>query len=219
MTKSFKLEKSSIAVQKLPKLFHSSVIKALVLSSMLAGLGGCAAVVVGGVIAGTVMVANDRRTSGSQLNDEGIEIRSNNRLKEKFGERGNFSVTSYNGRVLLTGEVAGNSDKLAAEQLVFQVENVKLVVNELTIAGSTSTLRERSSDTLITSRVKTALVEAKDVPSNAFKVVTERGVVYLMGRVTQREAERATEIARSLNGVVKVVRSFEFISEEEAKQK
>ena len=197
----------------------STIVKTLVLASVLGSLGGCAALVVGGVMAGTVMVATDRRTSGAQLNDEGIEIRSANRLKEKFGERGNFSVTSYNGRVLLTGEVAGNSDKLAAEQLVFQVENVKAVINELTIATSTSTLKERSNDTLITSLVKSGLIEAKELPSNAFKVVTERGVVYLMGRVTQREADRGTEVARGVNGVVKVVRSFEIISEEEAKQK
>lgn len=208
MTMFAKLQKST-----------SSVIKTLVVASVMGSLGGCAALVVGGVMAGGVMVATDRRSSGSQLNDEGIEIRSANRLKEKFGERGNFSVTSYNGRVLLTGEVAGNSDKLAAEQLVFQVENVKLVVNELTIAGSTSTLKERSNDTYITSRVKTGLIEEKELPSNAFKVVTERGVVYLMGRVTQREAALGTEIARGVSGVVKVVRSFEIISEEEAKQK
>ncbi len=199
--------------------FSSTIIKTLVLTTVLSSLGGCAALVVGGVMAGGVMVATDRRSSGSQLNDEGIEIRSVNRLKEKFGERGNFTVTSYNGRVLLTGEVAGNSDKLVAEQLVFQVENVKLVLNELTIAGSTSTLKERSNDTFITSRVKASLIEEKELPSNAFKVVTERGVVYLMGRVTQREAALGTEIARSVSGVVKVVRSFEIISEEEAKQK
>jgi osmotically-inducible protein OsmY len=197
----------------------SAIVKTLVLASVIGSLGGCAALVVAGVMAGTVMVATDRRTSGAQLNDEGIEIRSANRLKEKFGERGNFSVTSYNGRVLLTGEVAGNSDKLAAEQLVFQVENVKAVVNELTIATSTSTLKERSNDALITSLVKSSLFEAKELPSSAYKVVTERGVVYLMGRVTQREADRGTEIARGVSGVVKVVRSFEFISEEEAKQK
>ncbi len=197
----------------------STIVKTLVLASVIGSLGGCAALLVGGVMAGTVMVVTDRRTSGAQLNDEGIEIRSANRLKEKFGERGNFSVTSYNGRVLLTGEVAGNSDKLAAEQLVFQVENVKAVINELTIATSTSTLKERSNDTLITSLVKSGLIEAKELPSNAFKVVTERGVVYLMGRVTQREADRGTEVARGVSGVVKVVRSFEIISEEEAKQK
>lgn len=197
----------------------SAIVKTLVLASVIGSLGGCAALVVAGVMAGTVMVATDRRTSGAQLNDEGIEIRSANRLKEKFGERGNFSVTSYNGRVLLTGEVAGNSDKLAAEQLVFQVENVKAVVNELAIATSTSTLKERSNDALITSLVKSRLFEDKDLPSSAFKVVTERGVVYLMGRVTQREANRGTDIARGVSGVVKVVRSFEFISEEEAKQK
>jgi osmotically-inducible protein OsmY len=197
----------------------STIVKTLVLASVMGSLGGCAALVVGGVMAGTVMVATDRRTSGAQLNDEGIEIRSANRLREKFGERGNFSVTSYNGRVLLTGEVAGNSDKITAEQLVFQVENVKAVINELTIATSTSTLKERSNDALITSLVKSSLFEAKELPSSAFKVVTERGVVYLMGRVTQREADRGTEIARGVSGVVKVVRSFEFISEEEAKQK
>ena len=197
----------------------SAIVKTLVLASVIGSLGGCAGLVVAGVMAGTVMVATDRRTSGAQLNDEGIEIRSANRLKEKFGERGNFSVTSDNGRVLLTGELAGNSDKLAAEQLVFQVENVKAVVNELTIATSTSTLKERSNDALITSLVKSSLFEAKELPSSAFKVVTERGVVYLMGRVTQREADRGTEIARGVSGVVKVVRSFEFISEEEAKQK
>ena len=197
----------------------NSIVKALVISSVVGSLGGCAALVVGGVIAGTTMVATDRRTSGSQLNDEGIEIRANNRLKEKFGERGNFSVTSYNGRVLLTGEVGGNSDKLAAEQLVFQIENVKIVVNELAIAGSTSTIQERGNDTYITSKVKASLIEAKDVASTAFKVVTERGVVYLMGRVSQREADRGTDIARSVTGVVKVVRSFEIISEEQAKQK
>jgi osmotically-inducible protein OsmY len=197
----------------------SAIVKTLVLASVIGSLGGCAALVVAGVMAGSVMVATDRRTSGAQLDDEGIEIRSANRLKEKFGERGNFSVTSYNGRVLLTGEVAGNSDKLAAEQLIFQVENVKAVVNELAIATGTSTLKERSNDALITSLVKAGLFEAKDLPSSAFKVVTERGVVYLMGRVTQREADRGTDIARGVSGVVKVVRSFEFISEEDAKQK
>jgi osmotically-inducible protein OsmY len=201
------------------QLASSALVKVLVVTTAMGSLGGCAALVVGGVIAGTAMVATDRRTSSAQLNDEGIEIRSANRLKEKFGERGNFSVTSYNGRVLLTGEVAGNSDKLAAEQLVFQVENVKAVINELTIASMTSTLKERSNDTFITSLVKSGFIEAQEIPSNAFKVVTERGVVYLMGRVTQRESDRGTEIARSVPGVVKVVRSFEIISEEEAKQK
>ncbi len=197
----------------------SAMVKSLLLSMVIASLSGCAAVVVGGVIAGTVMVSTDRRTSNAQLNDEGIEIRASNRLKEKFGERGNFTVTSYNARVLLTGEVASNNDKLAAEQVVFQVENVKAIINELTIATMTSTLKERSNDTIITSRVKTALIEEKELPSNAFKVVTERGVVYLMGRVTQREAALGTELARSISGVIKVVRSFEIISEEEARQK
>jgi len=208
MTMFDKLQKSS-----------STIVKTLVLTSVLSSLGGCAALVVGGVIAGSAMVATDRRTANAQLNDEGIEIRANNRLKEKFGERGNFNVTSYNGRVLLTGETASSNDKLTAEQIVSQVENVKSIINELTLATSTSTLKERSNDTFITSRVKAGLIDAKELPSNAFKVVTERSIVYLMGRVTQSEADRATEIARGVGGVTKVIRSFEFISEEDVKTK
>jgi osmotically-inducible protein OsmY len=208
MTKLYKWQQSS-----------SALVKVLALAAAMGSLSGCTALVVGGVIAGTAMVATDRRSSNAQLNDEGIEIRASNRLKEKFGERGNFSVTSYNGRVLLTGEVGGNSDKQAAEQLVFQTENVKSVINELVIATSTSTLKERSNDTFITGRIKSGLIDAQDLPSNAFKVVTERSVVYLLGRVTQREADRGTEIARSVSGVVKVVRSFELVSEDEVRQK
>jgi osmotically-inducible protein OsmY len=208
MTMFDKLQKSS-----------STMVKTLVLTSVLSSLGGCAALVVGGVIAGSAMVATDRRTANAQLNDEGIEIRANNRLKEKFGERGNFNVTSYNGRVLLTGETASSNDKLAAEQIVSQVENVKSIINELTLATSTSTLKERSNDTFITSRVKAGLIDAKELPSNAFKVVTERSIVYLMGRVTQSEADRATEIARGVGGVTKVIRSFEFVSEDDVKTK
>jgi osmotically-inducible protein OsmY len=195
-----------------------TIARLVVLGVLLGSLGACTALVVGGAVAGAAMVASDRRTSGAQLDDETIEVRGSSRLKEKFGERGHFNITSFNRRVLLTGEVAGASDKLAAEQLVFQVDNVKMVVNELTIASMTSTLQQRANDTYITGLVKASLLEAKDIPSNAFKVVTERNVVYLMGRVTSREADRGTDIARGVNGVSKVVRSFELITEEETKR-
>lgn len=193
-------------------------VKLIVISTLLGSLSACTALVVGGAVAGATLVATDRRSSGAQLDDEGIEIRASSRLKDKFGERGHFNVTSFNRRVLLTGEVANEADKLAAEQLVFQVDNVKMVVNELTVASMTSTLQQRSNDTLITGLVKAGMLEAKDIPSSAFKVVTERNVVYLMGRVTAKEADRGTEVARSTKGVSKVVRSFEIISEEETKR-
>jgi osmotically-inducible protein OsmY len=209
-----------IKINRVEKTQRSSaaMAKLVVLSVLLGSLSACTVLVVGGAVAGAAMVATDRRTSGAQLDDEGIEVRASSRLKEKFGERGHFNVTSFNRRVLLTGEVAGESDKLAAEQLVFQVDNVKIVVNELAVASMTSTLQQRTNDTYITGLVKASLLEAKDTPSSAFKVVTERNVVYLMGRVTSREADRGTDIARGVNGVTKVVRSFELISEEEAKR-
>ena len=209
--------KPTSKINALPQT-SGAFVKLIVISTLLGSLSACTALVVGGAVAGATLVATDRRSSGAQLDDEGIEIRASSRLKDKFGERGHFNVTSFNRRVLLTGEVANEADKLAAEQLVFQVDNVKMVVNELTVASMTSTLQQRSNDTLITGLVKAGMLEAKDIPSSAFKVVTERNVVYLMGRVTAKEADRGTEVARSTKGVSKVVRSFEIISEEETKR-
>lgn len=199
---------------------RSCLASKLVLASVLiASLGACTAVVVGGAVAGAAIVATDRRTSGAQLDDEGIELRANARLRDQFGDKGHFNVTSFNRKVLITGEVGSAANKLAAEQTVFQVDNVKTVVNELAVAPMTSTLQERSNDTYITGLVKASLLEAKDIPSHAFKVVTERGIVYLLGLVTKAEAERATEVARGVRGVVKVVRSFELIVDTETKPK
>lgn len=182
-----------------------------------AALGGalsaCAPLILGGA-AMSALVATDRRTSGAQLEDEGIELRSVGRIFENLGERVHVNVTSYNRQVLLTGEVPSAQDKQLVEQIVSRVENVRLVANELAVLGAAS-LTQRSSDALITGKVKAAMVDTKDLFANAFKVVTERGTVYLMGRVTQREANRATEIARSTGGVQKVVRLLEIISEEE----
>jgi len=181
--------------------------------TLLTALGGCAPLVVGGVATG-VLVSADRRTSGTQLEDEGIELRAANRLRDALGDRGHINITSYSRQVLLTGEVPTDGDRVKVEQMVGQVENVRSVVNELVVAGN-STLSQRSSDTLITGRVKASLVDAQDLSIHAFKVVTERGTVYLMGRVTQREANRATQIARTVQGTQRVVRMLEIISEEE----
>jgi osmotically-inducible protein OsmY len=182
-----------------------------------AALGGalsaCAPLVVGGAVVGS-LVATDRRTSGAQLEDEGIELRAANRIRDNLGERGHVNVNSYNRRVLLTGEVPSAQDKQLVEQIVTRVDNVQLVVNELAVLGNTS-LTQRTSDILVAGRIKAAMVDSKDLFANAYQVVTERGTVYLMGRVTQREADRATEIARSTPGVQKVVRVFEIITEDE----
>jgi hypothetical protein len=128
----------------------TKLIKLTVLGAVLASLAACEVLVVGGVVAGAAMVATDRRTSGAQLDDEGIELRASSRLRDRFGEKGHFNVTSFNRRVLITGEVGNTPDKQAAELLVSQVENVKIVVNELTLAPMTSTLSERSNDTYLT---------------------------------------------------------------------
>ena len=178
-----------------------------------ATLGACAPIVLGGAAMGA-LVATDRRTSGAQLEDEGIELRAGGRIRENLGERVHINVTSYNRQVLLTGEVPNAQDKQLVEQVVSRVENVRAIVNELNVSGI-STLTQRSSDALTTGKVKAAMVDAKDIFANSFKVVTERGTTYLMGRVTQREANRATEITRSTGGVQKVVRVLEIISEEE----
>ncbi len=183
---------------------------ALLLTS---ALQGCAPVIMGGALVGS-LVAVDRRTSGAQLEDEGIELRAAVRIREQLGERVHVNVTSYNRQVLITGEVPNAQDKQLVELLVSRVENVKTTVNELAVMGNT-TFSQRSSDALASGRVKAGLVDARDLYASAFKVVTERGVTFLMGRVTQREADRATEIARSTTGVVKVVRLFEIITEEE----
>lgn len=176
-------------------------------------LSACFPLVMGGAVVGTLM-ATDRRTSGAQVEDEGIELRAASRIRENLGDRVHVNVTSYNRRVLLTGEVPNAQDKQLVEQVVSRVENVASVVNELAELGN-ATLTQRSSDVLVTGRVKAGLVDAKDLVSNAFKVVTERGTVYLLGRVTPREADRATEIARSTPGVQKVVRVFETLTEDE----
>lgn len=178
------------------------------------GLSACAPLIVGGAVGGA-LVAVDRRTSGAQLDDQGIELRANNRLKDELGDaRARVAVTSYNRRVLLTGEAASEAVKTQITQIVSGVANVREVINELGVTTS-PTLKERATDTLVTGRLKASLVDAKDLAASAFKVITERGTVYLMGRVTQREADRATDLARNTPGVSRVVRSFEIITEQE----
>jgi osmotically-inducible protein OsmY len=177
-------------------------------------LGACAPLIVGGAVAGTALMVTDRRTSGTQVEDQAIELKALTRVREAAGERGHINVTSYNKLVLITGEVPTDADKAAVEQAISRIENVRSVVNELGVMG-TASLTSRSNDAILTSKVKASFVDAKDLFANAFKVVTERGTVHLMGRVTEREATRATDVARGVGGVQKVVRVFEVITEAE----
>lgn len=188
----------------------------LAAAALVAGLSACAPLVVGGAVMGGMM-ATDRRTTGTQVEDEGIELRAANRIREVLGDRAHVNVTSFNRQVLLTGEVPTAQDRSMVDQIVAGVSNVRSVVNDLAVMPNTS-LGQRSNDVLITGKVRASFVDAKDVSASAYKVVTERNVVYLMGLVTPREATRATDIARGVGGVSKVVRVFEMITEDDLRR-
>jgi osmotically-inducible protein OsmY len=179
-------------------------------------LAGCFGVAVVGVGAGALMAA-DRRIAETYLADEGIEIRAGNRVSEKFGSQTHVNFTSYNRMVLLTGEAPDAATKTEVERLVGGVPNVKSVTNELQVAGASS-LSARSNDTYITSKVKARFVDANKFAANHVKVVTEAGTVYLLGLVTQREADDAVEVARTTGGVLKVVRVFEIIGGDDVRR-
>lgn len=183
-------------------------------AALAATVSACAPLMVGGAAMTGAVVATDRRSSGAQLDDQGIELRAANRLRDQMGSRARISVTSYNRRALLTGEVANERDKALAYEIVAKTDNVASVFNELDITNS-PTFKEKAEDTLLTGRVKAGLVDTKNLSANSFKVVSERGSVFLMGRVTQREADQATEVARTTKGAQRVVRLFEIITEEE----
>jgi osmotically-inducible protein OsmY len=172
-------------------------------------LSGCAAVVVGGATTGA-LVANDRRPTEVVLGDERVELTAGNRLAKALGDNAHVNITSYNYTVLLTGEVPDAKAKESAEKVASEVERVKGVVNELQVAGISS-LAARGNDTYLTGRVKAAFVAAQKFSATHVKVVTEAGVVYLLGLVNRQEADEATELARGIGGVSKVVRVFEYL--------
>ncbi len=192
--------------------FRMALLAAAVTSTTL--LGACAPLIIGSAMVGTALSVTDRRTSGAQVEDQAIELKAVARLREAVPAEANVNVTSYNRTALITGEAPTEAARAAAEQAVARIDNVRATVNELAVMGSTS-VSARSNDSILTSKVKAAFVDTKDLQSNAVKVVTERGTVYLMGRVTEREANRAAEVARGTSGVGKVVKVFETISEAE----
>lgn len=171
---------------------------------------GCAPLIVGGAAATGVVVAQDRRTVGTITEDEGIELKASNRIGERLGDGAHINVTSYNRTLLLTGQVADAQSRTDAERIAKSVENVRYVHNELAIAG-VSSFTSRSNDSIITSKVKARFLDAQKFNALNVKVVTENGVVYLLGLVKKQEADDATQIARTTSGVQKVVRVFEYL--------
>ena len=178
------------------------------------GLQGCIEMAVGTAVVGTI-AATDRRTFGAQTEDKAIALKGETRLANMGA--GHVNVNSFNRKVLLTGEVPDEATKAAVEREIADIAGVQSIVNDLVVAPPTS-VSSRSHDTLLTGKVKASLIDAQDISANSFKVVTERAVVYLMGRVTQREGNRAAEIARGVAGVQKVVKVFEYISEDDVRQ-
>lgn len=188
----------------------------ILLAALVPVLAGCLGAAAVGVGAGALMFA-DRRMSEVIVTDEGIEIRAASRINERFGDRVHVNVTSYNRMALLTGEVPDATAKAEIEKLVAATPNLKSISNELQI-GTISTLSNRSNDVYLTSKVKARFIDASQFSANNVKVVTENGVVYLLGLVTQREMDAAVQIARTTGGVRKVVRVFELISDAEARR-
>lgn len=176
----------------------------------LPALHGCAPVAVGTAMGTGVLVAEDRRTSGTYLEDQEIQIKSEARIKEKFGDQAHVNVGSFNRRTLVTGEAGSEKIKSDIENIVRAVQNVTAVQNEIAVAGNSS-LTSRSNDTFITSKVKARMVDASKFKPNVVKVVTENGVVYLMGLVTKQEAADAADIAATTSGVQRVIKVFEYL--------
>lgn len=187
--------------------------RAILCVALLGSLSGCVEMVVGGAVMGAVATA-DRRTLGAQTEDKSITVKAELRVPQIAGQDAHVNIAAFNRRVLLTGEVPDAAARARVEREVAAIDGVKSVDNELEVAGPSS-YTSRSSDALITTKVKASLVDMKTISATSFKVVTERGVVYLMGRVTEREGQLASDIARGVSGVQKVVKIFEYISEDE----
>ena len=188
---------------------------AAALSTAALSLSACAPLIVGGAAATTAVVVTDRRTSGIQLEDQNMAFKAQSQISQKLGETARVNAMAYGGHLLLTGDVPTEEAKNQATAIAQGVENVKQVINQLNV-GPIASFSARSNDTWLTSKVKTALLNTKYVPSGTIAVTTDRSVVYLMGKVTQAEGEYAANATADVGGVAKVVKLFETISREEA---
>ncbi|MDQ8032720.1 phospholipid-binding protein [Bordetella genomosp. 1] len=191
------------------------LLAAAVLAAAVAGLSACAPIIVGGAAATTAVVVTDRRSSGTQLDDQNATFRAETDIAKKLGDSARVNAMVYNGQMLLTGDVPSEAAKAEAGTIAQGVQKVRSVSNQLTV-GPAASFTTRSNDTWITSKVKTALLNTKFVPSGTITTTTDKGVVYLMGKVTQAESDYAANAAADVGGVLKVVKLFEIISREEA---
>lgn len=190
--------------------FTKTSLGTLILAAALSTqLSACVPVVIGGAAAGGAMAA-DRRTSGTYIEDQAIELKAGKAIADSLKDKVHANVTSYNRQVLITGEVSDEANKKKAESLVKPIENVASIKNYLEIAKNSS-LSTRTNDAYITSKVKANFLKENKFAANYVKVVTESGTVYLLGLVTHKEADDAVEIARSIGGVKTVVKVFEYI--------
>jgi osmotically-inducible protein OsmY len=180
-------------------------------------LSGCFVPVVAGAVGAGAYVATDRRSLGAQTDDKVIASRVDDRISSQVSDRSHVNVNVFNRKVLLTGEVPDQASKDKAEQIAKSVDNVASVVSDLEIGGMTPS-SNRNNDAYLTGKVKTELISRKDIFGNAYKVVTEKSIVYLMGRVTREEGDRAAEAARGVSGVQKVVKVFDYLSDAELAQ-
>ena len=198
-------------------------IKSIILSLSAVTLGvtalsGCVPVLIGGAVGTTAFVTTDRRTTGAQMADEVMEKRIHYEISQAIPNNLHLTVTSYNRRILLTGEVGSESDKLTAQRVAQNSLEVSSVVNELLVAPVTS-VTQRMSDSTLAGKVRTQLIGTSGVSLNQMKVTVDRGIVYLMGLVTQQEAQKASEVASRVSGVKSVVTAFEILSEQQVQER
>jgi osmotically-inducible protein OsmY len=189
------------------------VAKVLVLSALATSLSGCIGLVLTGAAIG-VMAVTDRRTIGAQTEDQGIEFKASESIRTKIANPGGISITSFNRKVLISGQVLDEQARRDAESLVSKVDNVKGIFNELVVSGRAS-FGTNTLDATVTTKVKGSFLEAADLSANVFKVVTESGTVFLMGITTQKEGARAAEVASRVYGANKIVTLFEYVTDEE----
>jgi osmotically-inducible protein OsmY len=180
----------------------------LVLPLFAISLQGCVEMAVVGA-GSAALSANDRRTTGVQVDDEGIELRAVNRVSERFGDKVHVNITSYNRSVLVTGEVPNSATKAEIEKLIQGVPSLRGITNDLQVVDAAS-LTSRATDATITGKVKARLFDSGKLNPLHVKVVTEAGAVYLLGIVTEEEANAAVEVARTTGGVRKVVKVFDY---------
>jgi len=181
-------------------------------------LQGCVPLIFAGGIGATALAVSDRRSTGSMLDDESIEWRVAELIRKHFGTINHVNITSYNRNVLLTGEVQNESVYAEVQRLAGTVKNVRAVINEL-VVGTRSPVSSRSNDSAITANIKSRFLVNSVFSANHVKVVTEAGVVFLLGIVTYAEGDHAAEIARNSKGVKKVVKVFEYVDESEVPQR